>query len=391
MLPSLANEPDRRAGDSRFRWDSALSPRLGPVRASSTPPPTPRRRAPEGAGEWDDAREARARAGHGGQNGTPERGARPALGQSAGDSADDTTERDERTAGSDPTRTAPGDRSVPEPDLPGDDSTGAVPPDPTSDDGPPVYDLSYRDAFWPVRDYEDRCDRLALRALLPRTGGSILDVGAGFGRLADEYAAFRRVTLLDASTVLLDAARERYGADERFAIVEGEAAHLPFPDESFDAAVSVRVLVNVHDPLPVFREVHRVLRPGGSFVFEFANRAHVLAAARYLLGRQSWSPSGLDAHEYRPAHFAHHPTRIKRQLRVAGLEPDSIRTVSLFRAAWLKQHVPAAMLAGVESYLQGPLGPLVPGPSVYIRAIRSDAATIDGAATSRGTRPIEED
>lgn len=290
----------------------------------------------------------------------------------------------------DSARAATGLSGVPGPDEATAPSGGTI-PDPGADDGPPVYDLSYRDAFWPVRDYEDRCDRLALRALLPWTGQSILDVGAGFGRLADEYSAFSHVTLLDASTGLLDAARERYGADERFTIIEGEAAHLPFPNESFDAVVSVRVLVNVRDPLPVFSEVHRVLRPGGSFVFEFANRAHVLAAARYLLGRQSWSPSGLDAHEYRPAHFAHHPTRIKRQLRTAGLEPDSIRAVSLFRSAWLKQHVPSTFLAGVESHLQGPLGPLVPGPSVYIRAIRPDEATTTDAANARIGEPAAED
>jgi hypothetical protein len=55
---------------------------------------------------------------------------------------------------------------------------------------PPIYDLSYRDEFWASRDYEDRCDRLALRALLPASGGHLLDLGAGFGRLVDEYQQF---------------------------------------------------------------------------------------------------------------------------------------------------------------------------------------------------------
>src|ERR1035437_4407732 len=53
---------------------------------------------------------------------------------------------------------------------------------------PPTYDLSYRDAFWASRAYEDLCDRLALRALLPATGEQLLPLGAGFGRLTDEYA-----------------------------------------------------------------------------------------------------------------------------------------------------------------------------------------------------------
>ncbi len=193
------------------------------------------------------------------------------------------------------------------------------------------------------------------------------------------------MTLLDASTELLDAARRRIGDDRRFTIVQGEAASLPFPDESFDAVVSVRMLVNIRDPLPVFREVHRVLRPGGTFVFEFPNRRHLLAAARYALRRQGWSPNDTRPHEYRPAHFSHHPSRIRRQLVEAGLRPDATRAVSLFRASVFKDHLPAGMLAGIESRLQGPLGPLAPGPSVYLRAIRPNATTI--AADTRGRDP----
>ena len=60
-------------------------------------------------------------------------------------------------------------------------------------------DLAYRDAFWPQRRYEDACDRIALRAFLPRAGGRLIEVGAGFGRLVDEYAGYREVVLLDPS------------------------------------------------------------------------------------------------------------------------------------------------------------------------------------------------
>jgi SAM-dependent methyltransferase len=47
---------------------------------------------------------------------------------------------------------------------------------------------------------------------------------------------------------------------------------LPFRDEDFDGAmcaVSIQYLVH---PLRIFREVHRVLRPGAPFVVSFSNR-----------------------------------------------------------------------------------------------------------------------
>jgi len=242
---------------------------------------------------------------------------------------------------------------------------------------PPRYDLSYRDVFWSRRPYEDRCDRIAMRALLPSGGERLLEVGAGFARLANEYAAYDHVVLLDASADMRDAARERLGTDPRFEIVAGEATHLPFPDASFDTVVAVRLLLHLSNPAPMFREVARVLRPGGVFIAEFPNQRHVLAIARHALGRQSWCPYDRDPHEYKSGHFSHHPERIREQLTTAGLRPQRLRAASLFRFRPVKKLVPLSVLVGMEARLQAPLGRLTPAPSVYVRAVveprRADA------------------
>ena len=235
----------------------------------------------------------------------------------------------------------------------------------------PEYDLAYRDVFWQGRDYENLCDRIAIRALLPPTGDHLIEVGAGFGRLADEYTGYHSVVLFDSSQALLDAARERLGADPKLEFVLGDANALPFPDASFDAVVCVRVAHHFADPPKVFAEFARVLRPGGVLVLEFANKRHLKSVLRYVLRRQRWSPFSPEPYEYRPLHFDHSPTQIRRLLREAGFRVGPARAASLFRVGALKRRVPARILAGIERQLQAPLGRLAVGPSVYLRARRS--------------------
>ena len=252
-------------------------------------------------------------------------------------------------------------------------------------DAPPEYDLSYRDEFWASRAYEDMCDRNALRALLPGRG-RLVDVGAGYGRLADEYGAFGSVTLVDASTTMTDAARVRVGADPRFEVVTAQADRIPLADASVDVIVAVRLLVHIADPNAVFAEFARLLRPGGCVILEIANRRHALALIRFLLRRQSWSPFARRPHEYIEAHFAHQPRTVEAQLRAAGLIPRSRRAVSLFRSGRLKRIISAHDLAMVEAPLQAPLGRFAPSPSLYIKAIRTGTTTI-AAGNGRGPEP----
>ena len=53
--------------------------------------------------------------------------------------------------------------------------------------------------------------------------------------------------------------------------LRGDLRDLPFADRSFDLATANMVLEHVEDPLSLFREVHRVLAPGGQFLFHTPN------------------------------------------------------------------------------------------------------------------------
>ena len=55
---------------------------------------------------------------------------------------------------------------------------------------------------------------------------------------------------------------------------------LPFNDESFDAAVITVSIQYITQPVEVFREVNRTLKPGGPFLVIFSNRMFVQKAVR---------------------------------------------------------------------------------------------------------------
>lgn len=62
------------------------------------------------------------------------------------------------------------------------------------------------------------------------------------------------------------------GLDERIVQDLNSNAQLPFDDESFDAVICTVSVEYLTDPLAVFAEVKRVLKPGGIFINVFSNR-----------------------------------------------------------------------------------------------------------------------
>jgi len=110
-------------------------------------------------------------------------------------------------------------------------------------------------------------------ASLMRAGASdrILDVGSGIGGPA-RYVAGRfgcRVTGIDLTPEFCDVARHLtrlLGLDERVTFEIGDALALPFPAASFAGAYSMNVSMNIADKPALYREIHRVLKPGGWLV-----------------------------------------------------------------------------------------------------------------------------
>ncbi|TPI16237.1 methyltransferase domain-containing protein [Mesorhizobium sp. B4-1-3] len=99
---------------------------------------------------------------------------------------------------------------------------------------------------------------------------SVLDVGSGVGGparfLAETYGC--RVTGVDLSEPFVEAARyltARTGQDDKVSFETGSALALPFEDDRFDAALLQHVAMNIADRPLLYREIRRVLKPGGKF------------------------------------------------------------------------------------------------------------------------------
>ena len=227
----------------------------------------------------------------------------------------------------------------------------------------------YSTEFWtPERQFENLADRAALRALLPPRGETLIEVGAGFGRLADLYTGYRRVVLFDYARTLLQEARERLRDDPRFLFVAGNVYEMPFATGVFDSLVMVRVLHHLEDVPTVLAQLARVARPQATFVLEFANKRHLKAIVRYLLRRQDWSPFDSEPHPFVPLNYDFHPRWVRAQLRAAGFRPQQTRAVSHFRIPWLKRHVPPHVLARLDALLQRPGALFEISPSVFVRS-----------------------
>jgi ubiquinone/menaquinone biosynthesis C-methylase UbiE len=104
-----------------------------------------------------------------------------------------------------------------------------------------------------------------------RRADRVLDVATGGGHTALAFAGIaRRVIAYDLTEPMLAAARGHVRARGAATVefVAGDAGALPFRDESFDV-VTCRTAAHHFADLPAaVRQIHRVLRPGGSLLLQ---------------------------------------------------------------------------------------------------------------------------
>ncbi|MFO0774762.1 MAG: class I SAM-dependent methyltransferase [Nitrospiraceae bacterium] len=184
----------------------------------------------------------------------------------------------------------------------------------------------------------------ALVPIVP--GGAALDIGAGTADLAlliePRLQPNGRIVAADLNHAMLVEGHRKVvskGLGQRITCMEVNAEHLSFPSQSFDAVTTGFCMRNVGNLSAAFREVHRVLKPGGRFVcLEFSRPTPAWLRALYnwysftLLPKVGTlvAKDQTGVYEYLPASIRTFPDQetLCQRLREAGFREVTYRNLT---------------------------------------------------------------
>lgn len=120
------------------------------------------------------------------------------------------------------------------------------------------------------------------------------------------------------------------------AVTVGDLAALPFRDESFDVIVSRSVVEHLEQPLAVFTELRRILRPGGRIVLATPNKYYYSCLVAGLIpyawkdGFMRWAFGG-EGYDHFPVFYrANSRVALRRIADRAGLRITHLQAIRHF-------------------------------------------------------------
>lgn len=224
---------------------------------------------------------------------------------------------------------------------------------------------------------EDMARRVA--ALRPR---DILETAAGTGIVTAAMARAvpeARIVATDLNQAMLDVAAAEVGS-AAVTYRQADAQSLPFDDAAFDVVVAQFGVMFFPDRVGAYREALRVLRPGGTFLFNVWDSLEENPVSKAIheavAGAFPDSPPGFLAR----VPFGYHDTdRVAGDLHAAGFRDISVETVRLAS--------PVDARAAATGLCRGsPLSTEIGerGPGALDRASEAATAALDGLGLSGG-------
>jgi ubiquinone/menaquinone biosynthesis C-methylase UbiE len=122
-----------------------------------------------------------------------------------------------------------------------------------------------------------------IRMLDLSPGARVLDAGSGPGffvcELAEAVGSSGSIVGVDISPDMISIARRRihgHPLERQIELSLSDTSALPFPENSFDAAISIQVLEYVVDVRAAISELYRVIRPGGRLIVQDTDTASIV-------------------------------------------------------------------------------------------------------------------
>ena len=181
-----------------------------------------------------------------------------------------------------------------------------------------------------TRAFERKPAEMALGRLSLEEGETVLEIGFGSGyclqRIAESVGKTGKAHGIDISWGMLAVTKrglDKAGLTDRVQLYRGDAANLPYGDNTFDAAfMSSTLELFDTDEIPrVLEEVKRVLKLGGRLGVASMSKANGESA---LLRLYEW------AHKKWPKYVDCRPIYVEQSIRDAGYEIRTKERVKLF-------------------------------------------------------------
>ena len=179
--------------------------------------------------------------------------------------------------------------------------------------------------------FQPYAEDLAARLKLEENG-SVLELACGTGILTrilrDRLPATAKLVATDLNEPMIETAAKKFREGEGIEWQQADASSLPFDDRSFDAVVCQFGIMFVPDKALSAREAHRVLKPGGVFLFNVWD-----ALDHNALGRIAHETISSFFEKDPPTFYQipfgyHHQGEIKRLLAEAGFRDIRIDVVT---------------------------------------------------------------